>query len=69
MNAFSEDKDFENKIGELVLESLLASRIDSIKELDLSANRSWFMHPGTREERQGNIALLAELIIKQAGLQ
>ena len=37
LNRFSNDKDIEENNGELILESLLASRIDSIKELDLGS--------------------------------
>ena len=36
MYGFSGDSDINENIGELVLESLLASRINSITELDLS---------------------------------
>ena len=46
--------------GELVLESLLSSSIDSITDLNLSENRAWFNPVG--------VDLLAELISKQAGL-
>ena len=35
MLGFSEGKADNENIGELVLESLLSSRIDSVKELDL----------------------------------
>ena len=35
MHGFSDNEDKEENNGELILESLLASRIDSIKELDL----------------------------------
>ena len=65
MEAFHNDQfeDSEN-IGELVLEILLSSSIDSIADLNLGVNSSWF-----REDREGNADLLAELISKQAGLQ
>ena len=59
---FSQGRDDNENIGELVLESLLSSRIDSVKDLNLGANSSWFKHPE-------NANLLAELISKQAGLQ
>lgn len=62
------DNDRDENIGELVLECLYASRIDSIEDLNLGANPSWFKHPGTGEERPGNTALLAELLLKQAGI-
>ena len=68
MCSFSDDEDRGENIGELVLECLLGSRIDSIEDLNLSSNESWFKHPVTKEERSGNIALLAELLSKQAGL-
>ena len=61
-------KDREENIGELVLETLLNSSIDSITDLNLGSNYSWFYHPDTEEERSGNVDLLAELISKQAGL-
>ena len=51
-------------MGEIVLESVLTSQIDSINDLNLGINKSWF-----REDRSGNTDLLAELISKQAGLQ
>ena len=51
-------------MGELILEALLSSNIESITELNLSSNDSWFM-----KGRQGNIDLLTELITKEAGLQ
>ena len=47
MSGFSEGKDVNENIGELVLESLLSSRIDSIKDLNLAANSSWFKQPET----------------------
>ena len=56
-------------MGELVLEALLSSNIDTITDLNLGYNKSWFEHPDTKEERQGNVDLLLELITKQAGLQ
>ena len=62
MFGFSRERDDNENIGELVLESLLSSRIDSVKDLNLGFNPSWFKHPE-------NANLLAELISKQAGLQ
>ena len=59
MNRFSEDKDKVENICELVLESLLSSNIDSVTNLNLSENMSWFKHPDTSEEKSGNIDLLA----------
>jgi len=68
MNQFSGIKDFSENIGELVLEILLSSNINSIADLNLSENYSWFHNPETEEEREGNVDLLAELISKQTGL-
>ena len=69
MEYFSRDKDRDENIGELVLETLLTSNIDSITKLNLDKNRSWFCHPDTEEEILGNADLLAELISKQVGLE
>ena len=55
-------------IGELVLETLLSSSIDSITNLSFRTNSSWFNHPDTNEERSNNVDLLAELISKHLGL-
>ena len=62
MNRFSEDKDREENICELILESLLNSNITSITDLSLHYNYSWFWNPETTEERSSNVDLLAELI-------
>ena len=51
MYEFSLKLDREQNIGELVLESLLSSNINSITNLDLSINPSWFRHLDTNEER------------------
>ena len=48
MNNFSADLDREENIGEIVLETLLSSNIESITDLDLSHNASWFHHPDTK---------------------
>ena len=70
MKYFSDDyNDDKENIGELILEALLSSNIDSITDLNLVNNYSWFKNPNTREERSGNIDLLVELILKQASLQ
>ena len=69
MDTFSHDRDIEQNIGELILESLLSSNIDSITELDLAYNSSWFKNPKIGEDRSGNVDLLVELINKQASLQ
>ena len=69
MHSFSAYCGFVENIGELILESLLSSNIDSITDLNLSENSSWFKHPVTKKVRAGNVDLLAELISKQANLQ
>ena len=63
MRVFS-GKDDDDNIGELVLEILLNSSIDTIIDLNLSENRSWFKNPRTREDKLGNVDLLLELILK-----
>ena len=55
MAGFSKDNDSEQNIGELVLEALLSSNIESITNLSFRENSSWFNHAG-------NADLLAELI-------
>ena len=69
MNFFSCNNDRVENIGELVFELLLNSNIDSITDLRLTGNESWFKNPNSLEERSGNVDLLLELINKQAGLQ
>ena len=69
MKKFSADKDRGENIGELVLETLLSSNVDTITDLDLSGNSSWFKHPETGDERSSNVDLLAELIFKQTEIQ
>ena len=66
---FSADEDREENIGELILETLLSSNVDTITDLDLSGNSSWFKHPDTGEERSSNVDLLTELISKQTEIQ
>ena len=68
MEGFSCNLDRNENIGELVLEILLGSNIDSISNLNLDRNSSWFENPITNEERSGNVDRLAELISKQANL-
>ena len=51
MEIFSADKDRVENIGELVLEALLSSNIDTITDLNIGVNESWFKHPDTKEER------------------
>ena len=67
MSEFSRDKDGLNNIGQLVLEIILSSSIDSITDLNLSHNVSWFAQNQTYG--LGNVDLLIELITKQTGLQ
>ena len=69
MEMFSWDFDKDENIGEIVLESLLSSNIDSINDLNFTINNSWFNHPITKEERYNNVELLCELISKQASLE
>lgn len=69
MRSFSYNKDIEQNIGELVLDALLSSNIDSITDLDFKNNNSWFTHPETEAQIRGNADLLAELIFKQPGLK
>ena len=64
LECFSKNSDKEVNIGELVFETLLSSRINSIKDLNLGANSSWFWDPKTKVERSCNVDLLAELILK-----
>ena len=44
MYCFSDKYDTVENIGELVLEALLNSNIESIQDLNLSGNKSWFRH-------------------------
>ena len=69
MYAFSYNNDRDENLGELVLEALLNSNIQSITDLNLCSNGSWFKHPDTQEERVGSVELLAEVISNNAGLQ
>ena len=69
MYAFSGDSDREQNIGELVFETLLNASVDSLIELDISCNESWFSNPSTREERTDNVSLLSELISRQTRLR
>ena len=48
MDAFSEGKDGRDlNIGELVLEPLLSYNIESITDLNISQNTSWFKNYNT----------------------
>ena len=64
---FSGSYDREENIGELILGSLQSSNIDTITDLNLSHNDSWFLDPSTMEEKSG-VDLLAEILTKQLGL-
>ena len=55
MQDFSAYGDIEQNICELVLESLLSSNIDSIIDLNLSGNYSWFKHPDSKEDISANV--------------
>ena len=62
---FSGDSDREQNICEMIIETLLNSNIETISELNLSHNKSWFKHPETQEERSSNVDLLTVLISRQ----
>ena len=47
MLRFSHNKDRDENIGEIVLETLLNSNIESITDLNLGGNYSWFWDPNT----------------------
>ena len=51
MNNFSESFDKQENVGENVQEALLSSNIDTITDLNLSSNGTWFQHPDTGKER------------------
>ena len=51
MGSFSIDGDKEENVCEHIFEALLSSDIDSITDLNLSINESWYMHPETKEDR------------------
>ena len=69
MYSFSSGDDRDVNIGELVFETLLGYDINSIIDLNLNCNNSWFAHPDTDVEISSNVDLLAELLSKQTGLQ
>ena len=64
MSRFSDKTDIVENIGELILEALLSSNIESITHLILYSNKFWFI-----QERSSNVDLLIELISKQTSLQ
>ena len=57
-----------NDIGEIIIESLFSSNIDSITDLKLSGNESWFKNSSTNQEICNNADLVSEIISKQAGI-
>lgn len=70
MDSFrTKNPDINVNIGEIVLKTLLDSNVNSITNLNLRNNRSWFWDFGSYKERFGNVELLTELISKQACLQ
>ena len=68
MHGFSGHND-SYKTGELVLEAILSSNIDSITNLNFHYNIFWFKHHHTEDYRPVNVDLLVELIIKQTSWQ
>ena len=65
MEFFSEEYDVNESVGEAILEALCNSNIFTIQHLNLAANNSWFSHPQTKEEREGTVDLLVEIISRQ----
>ena len=65
MELFSSNKDVNESVGELILEAFLNSSIQTIKHLNLSWNESWFNHGDTKEEREGIVEMLTEIISMQ----
>ena len=62
LNKFSLNSDRQENISELILETLLNSNIESITDLNLRDNSSWFKNPETEEERPSSVELLEEFI-------
>ena len=62
MQRFSLNKDVNESVGEAILEALYNSNIATIQNLNLSFNESWFRHPQTKEDREGILDLLVEII-------
>ena len=52
---FSKNNDKDGSIGNFILKSLVASNIESIIDLDLSANSSWFKHADIGEDLSGPV--------------
>ena len=71
MSAFSENINDSENIGEIVLETLLSSNIESIAIISLYLNPSWFELPqiGELRIRTSNVELLVDLINKQTTLK
>ena len=68
LNMYSFSYNQNDNAGELVLETLLDSSLDTIIDLNLGDNETWFRHPETKEERSTNVELLTELISRQTRL-
>ena len=69
MDSFNCYNDSNGKnIGETILESLLSSNIDSITDLNLRGNESWFKDEISNHEICSNADLVSEIISKQAGI-
>ena len=66
MYKFSKNNYFIENInmGKLVLETLLSSTINSITDLNLADNESWFWHSPMEENSQSNVDRLLALISK-----
>ena len=69
MGTFSDKHDRDQNFAEIILETLLSSNIDSITNIRLFNNESWFKNPVTKEDRFSNVELLGELFSKQTGLE
>ena len=69
MQRFDKDDSKDQNKGELILETLLISNINTIIDLNLCNNKNWFKQPIKKDERCSNIELLADLISKQSDLQ
>ena len=69
LRCYSDKNDRFQNIGEFILESILDSRIKSIRHLYLALNSSWFQHPDTLELNVSNENILSEIIAKQVDLE
>ena len=50
MDRFSDSYEQQENVGEIVQEALLSSNINTITDLNLSSNGTWFQHPDTEKE-------------------